>query len=107
MQVKALKPFLRYRASGTFLPNSLPSRRLIHSRPSYTPKLVDDQRLKDCVDLLLTMQNPDGGFASYELVRGNKKLEWLNTAEVFGKLRALRRCIYPLIAGLLFRRYYD
>lgn len=34
------------------------------------------------------MQNPDGGFASYELVRGNKKLEWLNTAEVFGELRA-------------------
>jgi lanosterol synthase len=41
--------------------------------------------MKDCVDLLLTMQNPDGGFASYELVRGNKKLEWLNTAEVFGE----------------------
>lgn len=52
---------------------------------SYTPKLVDEQRLRDCVDLLLTMQNPDGGFASYELVRGNKRLEWLNTAEVFGK----------------------
>ncbi|KAJ9110722.1 hypothetical protein QFC20_002763 [Naganishia adeliensis] len=30
--------------------------------------------------------NPDGGFASYELVRGNKKLEWLNTAEVFGDI---------------------
>ena len=49
------------------------------------PKLVDEQRLRDCVDLLLTMQNPDGGFASYELVRGNKRLEWLNTAEVFGE----------------------
>jgi squalene cyclase len=55
------------------------------TRRSYTPKLVDEQRLRDCVDLLLTMQNPDGGFASYELVRGNKRLEWLNTAEVFGE----------------------
>lgn len=68
------------------------------ARASYTPKLVDDQRLKDCVDLLLTMQNPDGGFASYELVRGNKKLEWLNTAEVFGKSRDCRlRILSPRV----------
>jgi lanosterol synthase len=31
------------------------------------------------------MQNPDGGFASYELVRGPAWLEWLNPAEVFGE----------------------
>jgi lanosterol synthase len=42
--------------------------------------------MKNCVDVLLTMQNPDGGFASYELIRGNKKMEWLNTAEVFGDI---------------------
>ncbi|KAJ9100955.1 hypothetical protein QFC19_005351 [Naganishia cerealis] len=56
---------------------------------SYTPQAVNEQRLKDCVDLLLTMQNSNGGFASYELVRGSKKLEWLNTAEVFGKYTKL------------------
>jgi lanosterol synthase len=33
---------------------------------------------------MLTMQNQNGGFASYELVRGPKWLEWLNPAEVFG-----------------------
>ena len=38
----------------------------------------------DSVDLLLTLQNPDGGFASYELIRGPRWLEWLNPAEVFG-----------------------
>lgn len=38
----------------------------------------------DAVDLMLTLQNPNGGFASYELIRGPKWLEWLNPAEVFG-----------------------
>jgi lanosterol synthase len=32
----------------------------------------------------MSMQNPNGGFASYELVRGPWWLEWLNAAEVFG-----------------------
>jgi squalene cyclase len=38
----------------------------------------------DAVDVLLTMQNAGGGYASYELIRGPKFLEWLNPAEVFG-----------------------
>jgi lanosterol synthase len=41
--------------------------------------------LFDAVDTLLTMQNRDGGFASYELVRGPGWLESLNPAEVFGE----------------------
>jgi lanosterol synthase len=49
------------------------------------PTLVSDDRLFDAVDTLLTMQNRDGGFASYELVRGPSWLELLNPAEVFGK----------------------
>ena len=40
----------------------------------------------DAIDVLLTLQNPDGGFASYEPIRGPKWLEWLNPAEVFGEL---------------------
>lgn len=55
-------------------------------KSSYTPSPVTPERMKDCVDVLLTMQNPNGGFASYELVRGNKRMEWLNTAEVFGDI---------------------
>jgi lanosterol synthase len=39
----------------------------------------------DAVDVMLTLQNPNGGFASYELIRGPKWLEWLNPAEVFGR----------------------
>jgi squalene cyclase len=49
------------------------------------PKLVNDDRLKQAVDVLLTMQNEDGGFASYERIRGPQWLEWFNTAEVFSK----------------------
>lgn len=52
----------------------------------YAPKLVSEERLRDTVDLLLTMQNSNGGYASYEPIRGPKWLEWLNPAEVFGTL---------------------
>jgi lanosterol synthase len=40
----------------------------------------------DAVDIMLSLQNPCGGFASYELVRGPRWVEWLNAAEVFGEL---------------------
>jgi lanosterol synthase len=38
----------------------------------------------DAVDVMLSMQNANGGFASYELIRGPWWVEWLNAAEVFG-----------------------
>lgn len=34
---------------------------------------------------LLSMRNPDGGFATYETKRGGKLLELLNPSEVFGE----------------------
>jgi len=42
----------------------------------------------------LTLQNRDGGFASYELVRGPEWLEWLNPAEVFGEFVPVHRYGY-------------
>lgn len=49
------------------------------------PQLVSDERLFDAVDVILTMQNSNGGFASYELVRGPTAfMEMINPAEVFG-----------------------
>lgn len=57
-----------------------------HESPSFAPQVVDIQRMKDCVDVVMSLQNPGGGFASYELVRGNNKMEVLNTAEVFGNI---------------------
>ena len=50
----------------------------------FTPKLVSKERLCDAVDTILSLQNASGAFASYELVRGPKWLEYINPAEVFG-----------------------
>ncbi|XP_068602497.1 lanosterol synthase [Brachionichthys hirsutus] len=43
-------------------------------------------RLYDAVNVLLSMRNPDGGFATYETKRGGKLLELLNPSEVFGDI---------------------
>lgn len=36
--------------------------------------------------MLLTLQNSDGGFATYENNRGYGWFEWLNPSEVFGDI---------------------
>ncbi|GAA98168.1 uncharacterized protein L969DRAFT_93224 [Mixia osmundae IAM 14324] len=56
------------------------------SKLKYAPKPVSYKRLCDAVDVLLSLQNSDGGFGSYELVRGPKWLELANCAEVFGNI---------------------
>ncbi|KAF1994227.1 terpene synthase [Amniculicola lignicola CBS 123094] len=50
------------------------------------PTLIPDSRIKDAIDVILTMQNPSGGCASYEPTRGSELLEHLNAAEVFGRI---------------------
>ncbi|EJD47041.1 lanosterol synthase [Auricularia subglabra TFB-10046 SS5] len=50
------------------------------------PARLDKRRLCDAVDRLLELQNPGGGFASYERIRAPHALEWLNPAEVFGSV---------------------
>uniref|UniRef100_A0A0W0F7V9 Terpene cyclase/mutase family member n=1 Tax=Moniliophthora roreri TaxID=221103 RepID=A0A0W0F7V9_MONRR len=49
----------------------------------YTPKLVSAERLYWAIDILLSLQNSSGGFASYELIRAPQWIETLNPAEVF------------------------
>ena len=58
---------------------------LLQRIPGY-PQLVSEERIQDAIDTLLTMQNSSGGFASYEPIRGSQYLEWLNAAEVFGRI---------------------
>ncbi|KAI8273247.1 Lanosterol synthase [Colletotrichum sp. SAR 10_98] len=74
------------------------------------PQLIDDYRLKDCVDTLLLMQNADGGFASYEKVRGSEWLELLNPAEVFDRIMveySYPECTTAVLTSLfLFKRYF-
>ena len=47
------------------------------------PRTITDDRLKDGIDFLLSTQNNDGGWASYELQRSSSLIECLNPAEVF------------------------
>jgi lanosterol synthase len=52
----------------------------------------DNKRLTDAVDLLLSMQNKDGGFASYEKRRGPFWLELFNSSHVFGTIHSIIKC---------------
>lgn len=56
---------------------------LLHEKQISSSHPIDDERLEDAIDLLLSLQNDDGGWASYELQRGPKWVEWLNPSEVF------------------------
>jgi lanosterol synthase len=82
----------------------------LQSDLKFTPKLVSKERMCDSVDLLLTLQNPDGGFASYEPIRGPRWLEWLNPAEVFGDIMieyCYPECTTSVITCLaIFRRRF-
>ncbi|KZS94380.1 terpene synthase [Sistotremastrum niveocremeum HHB9708] len=77
---------------------------------SYTPKLVSQRRLYDAVDIILGMQNIDGGFASYELIRGPKFLELINPAEVFGNIMIeynYPECTTSAVTALsIFKKHY-
>ncbi|KAJ3175039.1 Lanosterol synthase (Oxidosqualene--lanosterol cyclase) [Irineochytrium annulatum] len=73
-------------------------------------KAIPEERLKDAVDVLLSMQNASGGFASYETIRGPAFLEWLNPAEVFGNIMIeydYVECSTSVVLGLTtFRKHY-
>ncbi len=59
---------------------------MLQSLPGY-PQLISAARIREAIDVLLTMQNPTGGFSSYEPTRGSAVLmEKLNASEVFGRI---------------------
>ncbi|KAI9674612.1 MAG: Lanosterol synthase (Oxidosqualene--lanosterol cyclase) [Trizodia sp. TS-e1964] len=74
------------------------------------PTLISDQRLEDAIDTLLTMQNPSGGFSSYEPTRGSEYLEYLNAAEVFGRIMVeydYPECTTAVVTALsIFSEHY-
>lgn len=53
---------------------------------SGTLRPIADERLEKAVNILLTYQNEDGGFATYENTRGFGWYESLNPSEVFGDI---------------------
>lgn len=74
------------------------------------PQLIPPERLQDAVDVLLTMQNPNGGFGTYELARAGTWLEALNAAEVFGRIMIeyeYPECTTAVVVALsLFAKIY-
>ncbi|MGZ5000517.1 MAG: terpene cyclase/mutase family protein, partial [Methylomonas sp.] len=48
--------------------------------------VIDEQRIKQAADIILSYQNADGGWATYELTRGPKWLEKINPSEVFADI---------------------
>jgi lanosterol synthase len=44
---------------------------------------ISDDRIRDAVDVILSLQNKTGGWATYEETRGSELLEYINPASVF------------------------
>jgi squalene/oxidosqualene cyclase-like protein len=64
-------------------------------------------RLEDAARLLLSLQNDDGGWATYERQRGPTWLERLNPSQVFGKIMvdySYVECTSACLAGLTAAR---
>uniref|UniRef100_A0AAY4BJ47 Terpene cyclase/mutase family member n=2 Tax=Denticeps clupeoides TaxID=299321 RepID=A0AAY4BJ47_9TELE len=59
---------------------------LLQERCPFITEKVPSERLYDAVNVLLSMRNSDGGFATYETKRGGRLLELLNPSEVFGDI---------------------
>ena len=57
----------------------------IHASGLVKP-VIDEQRIKAAVEVILSYQNSDGGWATYELSRAPKWLEKLNPSEVFADI---------------------
>lgn len=58
---------------------------LLFEKRSYEPEIPTDL-LRDSVRLMLSWQNEDGGWATYENKRGGEWLEQLNPSQVFGDI---------------------
>ncbi|KAL4805338.1 terpenoid cyclases/protein prenyltransferase alpha-alpha toroid [Aspergillus unguis] len=50
------------------------------------PRLTTDKNLQLGVDNLIMNQNPSGGYASFEPIRGSPLLEYVNGTQLFGKV---------------------
>jgi squalene/oxidosqualene cyclase-like protein len=71
---------------------------------------ITEQRLRKAVNVLLTYQNEDGGWATYENNRGYGWYEWLNPSEVFGDIMIdysyVECSVASLTALVEFRKAY-
>ncbi|URE15739.1 Prenyltransferase and squalene oxidase repeat [Musa troglodytarum] len=54
--------------------------------PEIVGNQIDGRKLYDAVNVILSLMNQDGGFATYELTRSYAWLEIINPAETFGDI---------------------
>ncbi|CAK7237043.1 Lanosterol synthase (Oxidosqualene--lanosterol cyclase) [Sporothrix curviconia] len=82
---------------------------LLQKTPGF-PQRLDDQRIFDAIDTVLTFQSPSGGCASYEPPRAGEWMEMLNAAEVFGNIMVeydYPECTTAVVTVLsLFRQHW-
>ncbi|KAL2269686.1 hypothetical protein VTJ83DRAFT_1870 [Remersonia thermophila] len=82
---------------------------ILQKTPGF-PTLIDDQRIFDAIDTLLTYQNPNGSCSSYEPPRAGPWMEMLNAAEVFGRIMVeyeYPECTTAVVTALsLFRKHW-
>lgn len=68
-----------------------------------TQRLISPELLAEGVDLLLSFQSKDGGWASYEIRRAPQWIEVLNPSEVFGEIMvdySYVECTSSVVQGL-------
>jgi len=73
-------------------------------------RTITDQRIFDAINVVLSFQNPNGGWATYELQRAGGWMELINPAEVFSGIM-VDYCYVELSSACVqalarFRRYY-
>lgn len=59
---------------------------LLKLPPEVVGEPLDTKCLYDAVNVILSLQNPNGGYATYELTRSYPWLELINPAETFGDI---------------------
>jgi 2,3-oxidosqualene cyclase len=71
---------------------------------------LDEERLRQAVAFILSRQNADGGFGTYERRRAGKLLEWVNPSEMFGQCMtelSYIECTASALAALAhYRKHY-
>ncbi|XP_031109634.1 cycloartenol synthase 2-like [Ipomoea triloba] len=67
---------------------------------------IEPSRLYAAVDLILSLQNNSGGFATYELTRSYPWLEMLNPSETFGEIIIDYQYVECTSAAILGLKYF-
>ncbi|KOM58190.1 hypothetical protein LR48_Vigan11g122400 [Vigna angularis] len=78
--------------------------------PEIVGEPLDAKRLYDAVNIILSFQNKDGGFPTYELTRSYNWMEIINPSETFGDIildYPYVECTSAAVEALtLFRKFY-